>query len=84
MTMRNKLREIINDMSYNAFTIDTKTDYLLEHDVVPIVRCKDCKYADVVAGRVWCGNGDVPFVDLDGLDIEMKPDDFCSYGESKG
>ena len=51
-------------------------------DVVPVVRCKDCKwFADNNGGQwygcqmfqvVWNTPEDAP-----------KPDDFCSYGERK-
>lgn len=37
-------------------------------DVVPVVRCKDCKYWD---------NGDCYRIEL------TRPDDYCSYGERK-
>ena len=59
-------------------------------DAVPVVYCKDCKYADkerrnaierrYVNGILFCRNsglcGDEPFA--------MWPNDFCSYGERKG
>lgn len=40
-------------------------------DAVPVVRCKECK---------WAG-GD--FVCYRGVMVQHKPDDFCSYGERK-
>lgn len=40
-------------------------------DVVPVVRCKECK---------WTG-GD--FVCYRGVMVQHKPEDFCSYGERK-
>lgn len=40
-------------------------------DVVPVVRCKECK---------WAG-GD--FVCYRGVMVQHKPEDFCSYGERK-
>ena len=43
-------------------------DHLIENDVVPVVRCKDCKY--------W-NNGDCYRIEL------TRPDDYCSYGEQK-
>lgn len=39
-------------------------------DVVPVVRCRDCKYYE---GRHWCGLNETNF----------DPDAFCSYGERK-
>lgn len=40
-------------------------------DVVEVVRCKDCKHyqKDMLFGNAYC----------DGR--QVKPDDFCSYGE---
>ena len=69
--MRNKLRETIKDMSYKAFTIDSKTDYLLEHDVMPIVRCKDCKHGTADGEYIKCW--------MIGEDW-YKPMHFCGFG----
>lgn len=41
-------------------------------DAVPVVRCKECK---------WAG-GD--FVCYLGVMVQHKPEDFCSYGERRG
>ena len=38
-------------------------------DVVPVVRCKDCKHYDIGGSCIICGFQ------------SRKPDDFCSYGE---
>lgn len=47
-------------------------------DVAPVVRCKDCKYlVDAVVNT----NG---FLICDINDMEIKPEDFCSYGERRG
>ena len=43
-------------------------------DVVPVVRCKDCKY------HYDCG---VHFCDRLGMDCPDDSDFFCSYGERK-
>lgn len=58
-------------------------------DVVPVVRCKDCKYAgtkreSVVEKRyaadiLFCRNSDL----CGDEPLAMWPDDFCSYGEPK-
>lgn len=45
-------------------------DYKSREDLVPVVRCRDCKYYE---GRNWCGLNETDF----------DPDDFCSYGEKK-
>ena len=70
--MREKLKQILHDMRFNVFTLDTITDYLLQHDVVPVVRCKDCKY-----------KGDEDFCPLLSMAQYTEDDDFCSYGERK-
>ena len=52
-------------------------------DVVPIVRCKDCKYFNLREHQ--CENMDVHY-DLEGgaqYSIGFDVDDFCSYGERK-
>lgn len=44
----------------------------IEIEWVDLVTCGECKAYD--SGCEWCS----------GLGIEMKPDDFCSYGEREG
>jgi len=46
-------------------------------DAVPVVRCRECKYAykSSVLPLVICGHGK-------GL-VDPRPDSFCSYGERK-
>lgn len=71
---------------YTAIADDAdscKADYLREviesvpaADVVPVVRCKDCKHAyinsfSVTSGVVFCSSNMKA----------MQEDDFCSYGE---
>ena len=46
-------------------------------DVVPVTRCKDCKY---LVNATVNANG---FLICDISDMEIAPDDFCSYGEPK-
>lgn len=58
-------------------------------DAVPVVYCKDCKYADAKRRNVtekryynfilFCRNADF----CGGEPLAMRPDDFCSYGERK-
>lgn len=49
-------------------------DYLY-HDMVEVVRCKDCKWdrPDTLLDKHWCSR-------LLGC-MEVRADDFCSYGE---
>jgi hypothetical protein len=46
-------------------------------DVVPVVRCKDCKHYEIHKPSVTlnCERG--------GRIVPMMPDDYCSYGERK-
>ena len=46
-------------------------------DVAPVVRCKDCKH---LVNATVNGNG---FLICDISDMEIAPDDFCSYGERR-
>ena len=50
-------------------------------DAVEVVRCKDCKYAEVYDGyytQVCCENSVIG-----GYGELWSPDDFCSYGERR-
>ena len=46
-----------------------------DSDVVPVVRCKDCKHRDPEDKRCDCGCWHNPFTTND--------NDFCNYGERK-
>lgn len=50
-------------------------------DAVPVVRCKDCKYAE------WWGNFEFDigqyFCEFMEYNVELKDDDFCSKGERR-
>lgn len=46
-------------------------------DAVVVTRCKDCEY---LVNAVVNANG---FLICDVSDMEIAPDDFCSYGEPK-
>ena len=51
-------------------------------DVVKVVRCKDCKHREKhwITGTPTCGN---PYYGM-ASGVDLKDDDFCSYGERKG
>ena len=82
--MREKLIEILRVPIYPhelADPTEAVADYLLDNDVVPVVRCKDCKYfipkVDGTVGFCKCG-------EVCGYLTTMRvADDFCSYGERK-
>lgn len=48
-------------------------------DVAPVVRCKDCTYAELYhegSEVLYCRN-------IDGLSAYVMDDDYCSYGERR-
>lgn len=52
-------------------------------DVVPVVRCKDCKYyrvSTMLAPNKFCFRLKHPVEDRP-IGYNFAPDDFCSYGE---
>lgn len=51
-------------------------------DVMPVVRCKDCKWFVDNNGGEWYGCKMFQVVRITPEDAP-KPDDFCSYGERK-
>ena len=59
----------------------TDIDAIPTLDAVEVVRCKECKYAEVYDGyytQICCENGVIG-----GHGELWNPDDFCSYGERK-
>ena len=45
MDQRDILRQILDKpVIPDGNPLDTVTDYLLDNDVIPVVRCKDCRY----------------------------------------
>lgn len=46
-------------------------------DVVPVVRCRDCRKCiyDSLFDQLWCN--------MTPVTRRVKPDDFCSYGERR-
>lgn len=76
MTDREKLIEILRATIFPHELVDpleAVADYLLDNDVVPVVRCKDCKDASVYEHEVFCG--------LIGAYLGLN--DFCSHGERR-
>ena len=76
--MREKLIEILRKPIFPhelADPTEAVADYLMDNDVVPVVRCKDCKHYGNY-GRVWdCRN-------YSGMHLP-NDNDFCSYGERR-
>lgn len=50
-------------------------------DVVPVVRCKDCKH--YYRPLNWPEDYTKGECEIDLLDRRVHPDDYCSYGERK-
>ena len=77
-----KTSEQTGKYNLNVGTIDCCIHAVPPADVVEVVRCKDCKYVDKTRdGRFWCENGNAPFAS--DYAIQVKPSDFCSYGERR-
>ena len=80
MGMREKLIEILRVPIFLHELVDPTeavADYLLDNDVVPVVRCKDCKHFVAPQGVPCCDNFYwLGFPNASG-------NDFCSYGERK-
>ena len=88
MGMREKLIALIKNKDGwlpNVGTLAGQTlrfaDYLVANDVVPVVRCKDCKHYKPRSQSVhWehtvlcCARS---------ANLKFPPDGFCSYGERK-
>lgn len=75
--MREKLIDILSVPIYPhelADPAEVVADHLLDNDVVPVVRCKDCRYCQKDAFGLWCFND---------YEHDLQPDDFCSYGERR-
>ena len=66
-----------------AYDIRTNIQGLPTADVVPVVRCKDCKHGDFYCNSILCGNAHAPWYN-DEFDALMELDDYCSYGERQG
>ena len=92
MGMREKLIKILRVPIFPHELVDPTeavADYLLDNDVVPVVRCKDCKHWHEETG--WCvhhshfiGSEGEPCHPWESNDWKMfDADYFCKYGERK-
>lgn len=83
MGMREKLIEILSVPIYPhelADPIEAVADYLLDNDVVPVVRCKNCKFCDEQhpVGKP------TPWYNCTKHTRKLtRPEHFCSYGERR-
>jgi hypothetical protein len=93
MGMREKLIEVMEDTRANAawhrWGYEESADYLIANDVVPVVRCKDCKHKTVTSDGMVCECA-LPTKRMQDYYIygstilaRVEPDAFCSYGERR-
>lgn len=95
MADREKLLKILNVPIYpheNIDPLEAVADYLLDNDVVPVVRCKECMWArpkdhreptDTLRELICQCAHHQPIPAPWGARMAVKPDDFCSYGERR-
>ena len=84
MGMLKKMTELVADIlnylpwgEISRTTANEVAAHLLENDVVPVVRCKDCIHENMTTCPLcWIENHTLEFID-------HGADDFCSYGERK-
>ena len=74
--MREKMIEILLQKP-NKCTFEQLADFLIANDVVPVVRCKDCKHYENHKMKIYenCV--------ISGKLIPTSPYGFCFYGERK-
>lgn len=80
MTEREKLIEILSTKIHPREGIDPAeviADFLLDHDVIPVTRCRGCKWGqpDKLLNKYLCTR-------VFGC-MKVREDDFCSYGRRK-
>lgn len=84
MQERERLIEILSRKVHPREGIDPAVvvaDYLLDNDIVPVVRCRECKHHRVLLGRDLCAKNAVV---IDGNESGLKitgENDYCSNGE---
>ena len=74
MTDRERLIEILSTKVYPREGIDPAAviaDFLLDNDVVPVVRCKDCRNLRQSGSGWYCNE----------YGGTITPQDYCSRGE---
>ena len=83
--MRDRLVELLNvavgDGNITDNEVKIVADYLLTNDVVPVVRCKDCKYYKAQKQSVNWKNKKKYCCRV--VALKVNENDYCSYGERK-
>ena len=86
MVDRKRLIELLRVPLYPRIkeeTAEEVADYLIDNDIVTVVRCKDCKYyrsGKHFTGINFCQR--LPYYAEKG-GLNTSDDDFCSLGERK-
>lgn len=84
MQERERLIEILSRKVHPREGIDPAVvvaDYLLDNDIVPVVRCRDCKHHRTLLKRDLCTKN--AFI-ISGIEAGLKitgENDYCSDGE---
>ena len=85
MGMNRKLIDVLDSFMIDDDCLSNEqiAEILVAHDIVPVVRCKDCKsWKCLREDRGLCKHPTFT-LDDDTIDSLTEPDDFCSYGERK-
>jgi rRNA maturation endonuclease Nob1 len=88
--MREKLMQIIaskperlRNLNISILQLYKFADHLIANDVVPVVRCKDCKHSYDGVANLMCGRcgQNINGIRLGG--VSVKEEHFCSHGERR-
>ena len=74
---KRKWWDYYNDELKQPDPIETLTDHIIKNDVVPVVRCKDCKHYKKI------NYDDISQNTCEITTKRQQPYDYCSYGERK-
>ena len=72
-------RTLHSNLERNMFI----ADYLVANDVVPVVRCRDCKHYDIRNAKCLL-HSELADQYSSGFNFEMYADDYCSCGGKEG
>ena len=78
--MRDRLVELL-EQKMHPYLADDIADFLIENGVVPVVRCKDCKYYKAQKQSVNWKNKKKYCCRV--VALKVNENDYCSYGERK-
>ena len=86
---KEKVMELVNKVlrclpwgEISSHTAEDIADHLIENDVVPVVRCKDCRHCsrdeNIIGAYGYCYH-----FGCYAHEPMVEANDFCSYGERK-